>query len=40
MDAAENPREPQLHAPAPAPMMDPKKPIPDLLKLLFIMRMR
>ena len=40
IDTMENPIDPQLHAPAPAPMMDPKKPIPDLFKLFFIIRMR
>lgn len=38
MDIAENPSDPQLHAPALASMMDPKKPIPDLFKPLFDIR--
>ncbi len=40
MDTAENPSELQPHAPAPAPMMEPKKPIPDLFKLFFTIRVR
>ena len=40
MDIAENPSDPQLHAPALAPIMDPIKPVPDFLKLLLFMRIR
>ncbi len=40
MDTMENPSEPQLHAPAPAPMIEPAKPIPDFFKPLFVMRIR
>ncbi len=40
IDTMENPNDPQLHAPAPAPMTEPMKPIPDFLKLLFVMRIR
>ena len=33
-DTTAKPIEPQLHAPALAPIIDPKNPVPDLLTLL------